>query len=209
MSRKWWRIAGAPKPVYVYPSDSGRGKFKLVFIIVSATMILLAYFIEVFSSEIAFLLMSLLIFSQVFEVIYSLYRKTPGKTEESLAINLVKTLSRKIIAWSIPTKYIVASIKLSEGILVYIYMDKGSSYILAIKPTLFMGVILNKKYHTIKLMKPKKMRYSRFNDLIEVIAPNPENPRIWYRIVGRGFVEPTMNSEFNELVRKISQLILK
>lgn len=200
---EWWVIEGVPRPIYVY----GEGVYKrrhTVFIIVSVIGLVMAYFINVFSSELALLALTILIFSQIIEGVISFYKRSPGKIEESIVRNLVKLLGNKIIVWSIPTRYIISAIKIRGGVLIYTFMDKGRVMILVIKPSVFIGIVA-RKYDIVRVKKVRKACKEVVEE-IEAIAPCPDNPRIWYKIVGRGVVVDASKTDLEEIISTTNKL---
>ncbi|WFO74523.1 hypothetical protein J4526_05405 [Desulfurococcaceae archaeon MEX13E-LK6-19] len=194
---KWWIIEGAPKPVYVYSSKDSRRRH-MVFVLISVIVLASIYLIDIFSSELAILMLSLLIFGQIIDGIVSFYKRTPGETEKAVVRNLVKLLGKRVVVWSIPTRYIVAAIRIRGGVFIYVFVDKGRAMILVIKPVMFMGIAV-KKHVTIKVKKTK-IKHEKAEERIEAIAPYPENPRMWYKIVGKGVLVDASRADLNDIV---------
>ncbi len=195
---KWWIIEGAPKPVYVYSSKDSRRRH-MVFVLISVVVLVLIYLIDVFSSELAVLMLSLLVLGQIIDGIVSFYRRAPGEIEKAVVRNLVKLLGKRVVVWSIPTRYIVAAIRIRGGVFTYVFIDKGKAMILVIKPVVFMGIVV-KKYVTVKVKKTKFKHGKAVEERIEAIAPYPENPRMWYKIVGKGVVVDASKADLNDIV---------
>lgn len=201
----WWIIQNVPKPVYVglrrKPRFAG-----IIGLIVFIVLIILSQFISVVSPTLAAVLSFLAIFGGI--VAGLIGRIFGSLREQDIAFirELLKAIGRKMILWSIPSNYVPVAIRLDNGVYVYIIYIRGKSIALIGRPIthgkVYMGIEKPRIYRIKEIVSAGKARY--YN--IDALLPYPDNPRIWYRMMLRGFIENIGRLEPRRIIDLSSKL---
>ena len=202
---EWWIIRNVPKPVYVGLKRKSR-LAGIIGLIVFLILIILSQFISVVSPTLAAVLSFLAIFGGIIAGLIS--RLFGSLREQDIAFirELLKILSKRIVLWSIPSNYVPVAIRLTNGVYVYIIYIRGKSVALIGRPITHGKVYLNiekpKIYKLKEVVSAGKTRYLN----IDALLPYPDNPRIWYRMMLRGFIKNISRLEPKTIIELSSKL---
>lgn len=202
---EWWIIQNVPKPVYI--GLKKRPRFAgIIGLIVFLILIILSQFISVVSPTIAAVLSFLAIFGGVIAGLIS--RLFGSLREQDIAFirELLKILSKRMVLWSIPSNYVPVAIRLNNGVYVYVIYTRGKSVVLIGRPIthgkVYLGIEKPKIYKLKEVVSAGKTRY--FN--IDALLPYPDNPKIWYRMMLRGFINSIGRLEPKTIINLSSKL---
>ncbi len=192
---KWWEIQGVPKPIYVGIKEK-RSSLSFLLFIIGAFILFLLQLLDVLFRELTFILITLLLLTQGIQTFFTGFYKVLTHSTIGFIKQLLTTLNGLILVWSVPSKYVPVAAKVVGGAYIYVFGYKGEVYIVygypivhgkiekprkrlqVLRITDYMGIVekivINGKEHRVKR--------------IEVVAPYPEIPRIWYRMIIRGFM---------------------
>ena len=202
---EWWIIQNVPKPVYI--GLKKRSRFAgIIGLIVFLILIILSQFVSVVSPTIAAVLSFLAIFGGVIAGLIS--RLFGSLREQDIAFirELLKVLSKRMVLWSIPSNYVPVAIRLTNGVYVYIIYIRGKLVVLIGRPIthgkVYLGIEKPKIYKLKEVVSAGKTRY--FN--IDALLPYPDNPKIWYRMMLRGFINSIGRLEPKTIIDLSSKL---
>jgi len=202
---EWWIIQNVPKPVYIGLKKRPR-LAGIIGLIVFLILIILSQFISVVSPTIAAVLSFLAIFGGVIAGLIS--RLFGSLREQDIAFirELLKILSKRMVLWSIPSNYVPVAIRLNNGVYVYVIYTRGKSVVLIGRPIthgkVYLGIEKPKIYKLKEVVSAGKTRY--FN--IDALLPYPDNPKIWYRMMLRGFINSIGRLEPKTIIDLSSKL---
>jgi len=185
---EWWIIQNVPKPVYIGLKRKSRFA-GIIGLIVFLILIILSQFISVVSPTIAAVLSFLAIFGGIIAGLIS--RLFGSLREQDIAFirELLKVLSKRMVLWSIPSNYVPVAIRLTNGVYVYVIYTSGKSVVIIGRTIthgkVYLGIEKPKIYKLKEVVSAGKTRY--FN--IDALLPYPDNPKIWYRMMLRGFIK--------------------
>ena len=202
---EWWIIQNVPKPVYI--GLKKRSRFAgIIGLIVFLILIILSQFVSVVSPTIATVLSFLAIFGGIIAGLIS--RLFGSLREQDIAFirELLKILSKRMVLWSIPSNYVPVAIRLTNGVYVYIIYIRGKLVVLIGRPIthgkVYLGIEKPKIYRLKEVVLAGKTRY--FN--IDALLPYPDNPKIWYRMILRGFIKSIGRLEPKTIIDLSSKL---
>ena len=202
---EWWIIQNVPKPVYI--GLKKRSRFAgIIGLIVFLILIILSQFVSVVSPTIAAVLSFLAIFGGIIAGLIS--RLFGSLREQDIAFirELLKILSKRMVLWSIPSNYVPVAIRLTNGVYVYIIYIRGKLVVLIGRPIthgkVYLGIEKPKIYRLKEVVLAGKTRY--FN--IDALLPYPDNPKIWYRMILRGFIKSIGRLEPKTIIDLSSKL---
>ena len=202
---EWWIIQNVPKPVYIGLKRKSRFA-GIIGLIVFLILIILSQFISVVSPTIAAVLSFLAIFGGIIAGLIS--RLFGSLREQDIAFirELLKVLSKRIVLWSIPSNYVPVAIRLNNGVYVYVIYTHGKSFVLIGRPIthgkVYLGIEKPKIYKLKEVVSAGKTRY--FN--IDALLPYPDSPKIWYRMMLRGFIKSIGRLEHKTIIDLSSKL---
>ena len=202
---EWWIIQNVPKPVYIGLKRKSRFA-GIIGLIVFLILIILSQFISVVSPTIAAVLSFLAIFGGIIAGLIS--RLFGSLREQDIAFirELLKVLSKRMVLWSIPSNYVPVAVRLTNGVYVYIIYTRGKSVALIGRPIthgkVYLGIEKPKIYRLKEVVSAGKTRY--FN--IDALLPYPDNPKIWYRMMLRGFIKSIGRLEPKTIIDLSSKL---
>ena len=202
---EWWIIQNVPKPVYIGLKRKSRFA-GIIGLIVFLILIILSQFISVVSPTIAAVLSFLAIFGGIIAGLIS--RLFGSLREQDIAFirELLKVLSKRMVLWSIPSNYVPVAVRLTNGVYVYIIYIRGKSVALIGRPIthgkVYLGIEKPKIYKLKEVVSAGKTRY--FN--IDALLPYPDNPKIWYRMMLRGFIKSIGRLEPKTIIDLSSKL---
>ena len=185
---EWWIIQNVPKPVYM--GLKKRSRFAgIIGLIVFLILIILSQFVSVVSPTIAAVLSFLAIFGGVIAGLISRLFGSLREQDIAFVRELLKVLSKRMVLWSIPSNYVPVAVRLNNGVYVYIIYTRGKPVALIGRPVthgkVYLGIEKPKIYKLKEVVSAGKTRY--FN--IDALLPYPDNPRIWYRMILRGYIK--------------------
>jgi len=202
---EWWIIQNVPKPVYIGLKKKSRFA-GIIGLIVFLILIILSQFVSVVSPTIAAVLSFLAIFGGIIAGLIS--RLFGSLREQDIAFirELLKILSKRMVLWSIPSNYVPVAIRLTNGVYVYIIYIRGKLVVLIGRPIthgkVYLGIEKPKIYRLKEVVLAGKTRY--FN--IDALLPYPDNPKIWYRMILRGFIKSIGRLEPKTIIDLSSKL---
>jgi len=202
---EWWIIRNVPKPVYVGLKRKPR-LAGIIGLIVFLILIILSQFISVVSPTLAAVLSFLAIFGGIIAGLISRLFGSLREQDVAFIRELLKILSKRIVLWSIPSNYVPVAIRLTNGVYVYIIYIRGKSVALIGRPITHGKVYLNiekpKIYKLKEVASAGKTRYLN----IDALLPYPDNPRIWYRMMLRGYIKSISRLEPKTIIELSSKL---
>ncbi len=185
---EWWVIKDVPKPVYI--GLKKRSSFMgLLGLITFLLLIILSQFVSIVSPYLAAVLSFLAIFGGIIAGVIGRFFEGLRQQDIVFIRELLKFLGNRIIVWSIPCNHVPAAIRLSNGVYVYVLYIRGKPYTLIGRPIahgkVYMGSYKPKIYSVKEITVAGKTMY--YN--IDALLPYPDNPRIWYRMLLRGYIK--------------------
>jgi len=202
---EWWIIQNVPKPVYVGLKRKSRFA-GIIGLIVFLILIILSQFVSVVSPTIAAVLSFLAIFGGIIAGLISRLFGSLREQDIAFVRELLKVLSKRMVLWSIPSNYVPVAIRLNNGVYVYIIYTRGKLVVLIGRPIthgkVYLGIEKPKIYRLKEVVLAGKTRY--FN--IDALLPYPDNPKIWYRMMLRGFIKSVGKLEPKTIIDLSSKL---
>ncbi len=191
----WWVIEDVPKPIYIGIRRK-RGKWAIISFIIGVFILFILQFIDVFFRELAFILITLLLITQGVQSFLAGFFRSASSSDIAFTKQVLKLLNGEVMVWSIPSSYILVAARLANLSYLYLYIMRGQLYMIygypivhgkIEKPRNRLKIVEVEDYvgivESIKIGS-REYRVKR----IDLIAPNPESPKIWYRLKIRGYL---------------------
>ncbi len=184
---EWWKAKGLPRPVYIGLRRSSRIA-SLIGLIVFLVLIMLSQVVSVFSPSIAAVLSFLAIFGGIIAGVIGRFFGNLREQDTVFIMELVRTAKPKLILWSIPSNYVPAALKLTNGVYIYLAYVRGRPLVVIGRPITHGKVFMDIRKPRIHRVEPVMIHGKKVYDRIDAVLPYPDNPRIWYRMLLRGFI---------------------
>ncbi len=209
---EWWVIEGVPKPVYVYKGRD-RGRVLAITALISLVALLIVQSLGELLHGPAFIIIILCIIAQFIASLGSSLQRTVTSSDIAYAKQLLRVLDGRVRVWSIPSPYIVVAAQLENTAYLYLYLYKGQLYMIYGRPIVYGRIVKpSKKVKVLKIedymglvetisVSRREYRVKR----LDVIAPNPGSPMIWYQMRIRGYLFKTTDIEPSIIDKLVSR----
>ncbi len=180
---KWWVVEGVRNPAYIGLRDESRRFYGYILLIIMSIVlsILVLEIVKILPPGMTFIAFTLMFFIEFLLKITGFSSRKISHTDKLFIHNLLKTLGKKIIRWSIPSNNIPLIAVLDNGVYIVLFYRSNRFNMLLFKPIIHYTVVSGSPNITLNWKVKKTMDRRYVYGVADIVYPHIDFKNMNYR----------------------------